>query len=162
MLIIFVSKLGPLSVISYFMMKITTETYWNVYAVCNAMEMWIQLDHNDTKAFYSATSSHIKTSARVTALWLSVSVNDLVRKLDIDLLDFCKALKFLDVSFAVIFPRMQSLSNRSCNECSIHHTVILLKSAKFHDTGPCISARSFFSSSALHRCPLLRLRLIFF
>ena len=31
-----------------------------------------------------------------------------------------------------------------CNECSIHHTVILLKSAKFHNTGPCISARSFF------------------
>ena len=39
---------------------------------------------------------------------------------------------------------MRSLSNRSCNERSIHHAVILLKSAKFHDTGPCISARSFF------------------
>jgi hypothetical protein len=39
---------------------------------------------------YSAMSSHIKTSARVTALWLSVSVDDLVRKLDIDLLDFVK------------------------------------------------------------------------
>ena len=39
---------------------------------------------------------------------------------------------------------MRSLLNRSCNERSIHHAVILLKSAKFHDTGPCISARSFF------------------
>ena len=44
------------------------DTYCNVYDVCNAMEMWIQLDHNDTKAFYSAMSSHIKTSARVTTL----------------------------------------------------------------------------------------------
>ena len=39
---------------------------------------------------------------------------------------------------------MRSLSNRSCNKRSIHHAVILLKSTKFHDTGPCISARSFF------------------
>jgi hypothetical protein len=37
---------------------------------------------------YLAMSSHIKTSAHVTALWLSVSVDDLVRKLDIDLLRF--------------------------------------------------------------------------
>ena len=100
---------------------------------------------------YSAMSSHIKTSARVTALWLSVSVDDLVRKLDIDLLDFCKALSSLWVLDSMcllqsFFPHanMRSLSNRSCNKRSIHHAVILLKSTKFHDTGPCISARSFF------------------
>jgi hypothetical protein len=44
---------------------------------------------------YLAMSSHIKTSAWVTALWLSVSVDDLVGKLDIDMLDFCKALSSL-------------------------------------------------------------------
>jgi len=50
MLIIFVSNLGPLSVISYFMMKITIERLiemYMMYALCSAMEMWIQLDHND-------------------------------------------------------------------------------------------------------------------
>ena len=99
---------------------------------------------------YLAMSSHIKISARVTALWLSVSVDDLVRKLDIDLLDFCKALSSLWVLDSMYLLQSFSLacehekSNRSCNERSIHHAVILLKSAKFHDTGPCISARPFF------------------